>query len=69
MRFPLREAGDAVGDALSEAAATVLLEVPGIGADIGEEPFHPRRVAIEQLAVQVAWIPADQNIADVENNN
>lgn len=64
--FPLRELRDPLGNGLGEAAAAILFQVPGLGADMGEEPFHLRRIAREQLAVEVARVAADQDDADVE---
>jgi protein-S-isoprenylcysteine O-methyltransferase Ste14 len=45
----------------------VLLLVPRRSTDRGEKVFHRRVVSIEQLAVQVTWIPIDHHPTKVED--
>ncbi|MCY1299049.1 hypothetical protein D9M70_485630 [compost metagenome] len=48
-------------------AATVLLDVPVMGADIGEEPFALRLVGNDAAVGQVGVV-VDQHLADVEDD-
>ena len=56
---------DEKGHRLVPVPTAILLEVPFAGADCREEPFHPSLV-VEELAVEIARIPAQQDIADIE---
>ena len=67
LAFPFRVAGDEQGDALLPAAAAILLEVPGGGADVLQEP-GPLLVIGNHLAIDPERVPADQDIADIEDD-
>ena len=55
------------GDRLVPIAAPVLLDVPFAGTDGGQEPLHPGFV-VEELAIEMARVPPEQDIADVEHD-
>ena len=61
-------ARDKLRHALGEGPAAVHLQVPGRRADAGEE-ILPRRLLGDELAVEMARVPADQDIADVEDGD
>jgi hypothetical protein len=52
--------------ASGERTTAVHLLVPRRRADLGKEAFHRRPVSGEQLAVEVAWVPVDEDATDVE---
>ena len=54
--------------AFGKTAAGILTAVPFMRADIREEMLHRRLVAREQLAIEMAGIPGDQNAAEVEHD-
>ena len=55
--------------AFGKGPAGILAAVPFVRADGGEEMLHRRLVAGEQLAVEVAGIPVDQNAAEIEHDS
>ena len=59
-------AGGEGGDAFVPGGAAVELEVPGVEVDLGEEGVDGRLVG-QELAVEEARVPADQDVADVED--
>ena len=61
--------GDELGDSIGEAAARVLMLVPFLGAHRGEKILHRRFVAGEELAVEVARIPFEQDATQVEDRD
>ena len=58
---------DEKGHGLVPVPAPVLLHVPVMGADMGEKPLHLRLV-LEEAAVEIARVPAQQNVADIEHD-
>ena len=54
-------------DRLVPVAAPVLLQIPVRRADIAEEPLHLLLV-VEDAAVEMARVPAQQDIADIEHD-
>jgi hypothetical protein len=54
-------------DRVVPEASAVLLHVPLARADLGEEPLHLRRVG-EDLSVEVARVPPQQDPADIEDD-
>ena len=66
-----RCSGCCVGQHLDRAGprtAGVLLGIPVLGADGGQEVLHGRVVPVEQAAVEVARIPVDEHAAQVEDD-
>jgi hypothetical protein len=66
-----REVGEAraqLGHRVREAAPAIAFEVVRRGEDVREEPLHPRLVLAEELAEQEARVPAQQHVADVEDD-
>ena len=63
---PVRVAGGERGDALVPGVPRSKLEVPGVEADLGEEGVD-RRLVGQELAKEQARVPADQDVADVED--
>ena len=61
-------AGGQLGAGFGDAFAAVLFLVPGRGAHLGEEVLHRSHVACEQLAVQVARVPVNEDPAQVEQH-
>jgi len=59
--------GDQFGAGLRERAARIMLIVPRTGDDPGEKIVEPGAIG-NQLFVEVARIPVDQDMADVEND-
>ena len=55
------------GDAFVPGEAAVELEVPGVEADLGEEGVDGGLVG-EELAVEEPGVPADEDVADVEDD-
>ena len=62
------EERDALRHGGSEGSAPVLLQVPVRRADLRQEPLHPLMV-VEDLAVEMAGIPIEQDVADVEDDD
>mgnify|MGYP003693920099 CR=1 FL=1 len=60
---------DELGVRVGEGAAGILPLVPLDSAHVGEELLHRALVAGEELAVQEARIPAEQNAADIEHDD
>jgi len=52
---------------LGQGATGVLLGVPGLGADVVEEPL-PLVIIGDQLAVQVLRAPIEQDTAKIKND-
>ena len=50
----------------SQGSAAVELDVPGVEVDLGEEGVDGGLVR-EELAVEEAGVPADEDVADVED--
>src|SRR4029077_8373083 len=67
LALPFRMARDELPHGLGEGAAAILLQIPGRRADIRKEPLHALFVG-EELAVEMAGIPVEQDVADVEND-
>src|SRR4051794_35092642 len=63
----LRMLGDQNLDGLGPGSTRVLVAIPLRRRHLGKEQLHLVRV-IEQLPVQVAWIPVDQNAPEIEDN-
>src|SRR5215831_18271393 len=55
--------------ALGKGTSCILLLVPGLCADRGQKALHGSFIAAQELAVQVAWIPIDQDAAEIENGS
>jgi len=65
-----REVGEAraqLRNGLREAAPAIAFEVVRRREDVRQEPLHPHLV-VEELAEQEARVPAQQDVADVEND-
>ncbi len=58
---------DELFDTVREGPARILPRVPLRGADRREKPLHLRLVG-QELPVEMARVPFDQNAADVEHN-
>src|ERR1700734_2355469 len=53
--------------AISKRSPCILLRVPRRCTNGSEEVFHRRFIAIEQLAVEVTWVPIDYHTPKVED--
>ena len=54
---------------VGECSPRVLFLVPFDGAHRGEKILHRRFVAGEELAVEMAWIPFEQDATQVEDRD
>src|SRR5260370_19665106 len=52
---------------ISKRSPGILLRVPRRCTDGSEEVFHRRFIAIEQLAVEVTWVPTDYPTPQLED--
>src|SRR5246127_3232913 len=52
---------------ISKRPPGILLRVPRRCTNVTEEVFHRRFVAIEQLAVEVTWVPIDYHATKIED--
>src|ERR1700730_4041874 len=52
---------------ISKRSPGILLRVPRRCTNGTEEVFHRRFIAIEQLAVEVTWIPIDYHTSQIED--
>ncbi len=53
---------------LGERAAGIVLQMPRHGADLGEEALHRGIVTVEQLAIEMARVPVEQDSAEIEDH-
>src|SRR5580704_1320923 len=67
LALPFRVARDELPHGLGEGAAAILLQIPGGRADIREKPLHALFVG-EEVAVEMAGVPIEEDVADVEND-
>src|SRR5258708_22889259 len=52
---------------ISKRSTGILLRVPRRCTNGSEEVFHRRFIAIEQLAVEVTWVPIDYHTPKIED--
>src|SRR5882762_11196458 len=52
---------------ISKRSPGILLRVPRRCTNGSEEVFHRRFIAIEQLAVEVTWVPIDCHTPEIED--
>src|SRR6267378_562147 len=52
---------------ISKRSPGILLRVPRRCTNGSEEVFHRRFIAIEQLAVEVTWVPIDYHTPKIED--
>src|SRR5882672_9142655 len=52
---------------ISKRSPGILLRVPRRCTNGSEEGFHRRFIAIEQLAVEVTWVPIDYHTPKIED--
>src|SRR5258708_5199841 len=52
---------------ISKRSPGILLRVPRRCTNGTEEVFHSRFIAIEQLAVEVTWVPIDYHTPQIED--
>src|SRR5260370_9262013 len=52
---------------ISKRSLGILLRVPRRCKNGSEEVFHRRFIAIEQLAVEVTWVPIDYHTPQIED--
>src|SRR5258708_1382873 len=52
---------------ISKRSPGILLRVPRRCTNGSEEVFHRRFIAIEQLAVEVTWVPIDYHTPQIED--
>jgi len=54
---------------VGKRATSVLLFVPGLRTHGGEKLLHRFGVAIEELAIQIPWVPINKNAAEIEHGD
>ena len=64
----VRMGSNPLGHRLGHGLARVRLDDPGHGQDLGEESLGRGRVAVERVEVEVAGIPVEEDVADVEQD-